>query len=227
MMSRVTTPGGLQRLSFPVQVVQTDNGTEFQSAFHYHVLDTGVGHVYIKPRTPQLNGKVERSHRIDAEEFYRLLDGTVIDDAKTFNDKFREWEDYYNYHRPHGALAGHTPILGLAAQPVRRRRFPAHAVLPKGSPTRLSAIHGGLDHVFCATDLQSGEQVVRSKRGWQPHLSATHPPAPAQTASALPARARATPRQSRTQGHEAAHQPSPLREPTAGRGRCALPIPRE
>lgn len=47
-------------------------------------------HVYIKPRTPRLNGKVERSHRIDAEEFYRLLDGDVIDDAKVFNDKLRE-----------------------------------------------------------------------------------------------------------------------------------------
>ncbi|MCA1702277.1 MAG: hypothetical protein LC808_02995 [Actinobacteria bacterium] len=37
--------------------------------------------------TPRLNSKVERSHRIDAEEFYRLLDGVVIDDAKVFNDK--------------------------------------------------------------------------------------------------------------------------------------------
>jgi hypothetical protein len=43
----------------------------------------GIAHRYIKPRTPRLNGKVERSHRIDAEEFYRLLDGTVIDDAKS------------------------------------------------------------------------------------------------------------------------------------------------
>ena len=23
-----------------------------------------------------------------------------------FNEKLREWEDYYNYHRPHGALGG-------------------------------------------------------------------------------------------------------------------------
>jgi hypothetical protein len=38
-----------------------------------------------QPRTPRLNGKVERSHRIDAEEFYRLLDGVVIDDAKILN----------------------------------------------------------------------------------------------------------------------------------------------
>jgi transposase InsO family protein len=49
------------------------------------VLDKGIQHRYIKPRTPRLNGKVERSHRIDAEEFYRLLDDAVIDDANVFN----------------------------------------------------------------------------------------------------------------------------------------------
>jgi len=65
----------LSRLPFRVGVIQTDNGVEFGSSFHWHVLDKGVGHVYIKPRTPRLNGKVERSHRIDAEEFYRMLDG--------------------------------------------------------------------------------------------------------------------------------------------------------
>jgi transposase InsO family protein len=103
----------LQRMPFQVQVIQTDNGGEFQSRFHFHVLDKGIGHVYIKPRTPQLNGKVERSHRIDAEEFYQLLDGAVIDDAKIFNNKLREWEDYYNYHRPHGGLGGQTPYERL------------------------------------------------------------------------------------------------------------------
>jgi hypothetical protein len=64
----------LERLPFWVEVIQTDNGAEFQSAFHWHVLDKGINHTYIKPRTPRLNGKVERSHRIDAEEFYRLLE---------------------------------------------------------------------------------------------------------------------------------------------------------
>jgi hypothetical protein len=33
-------------------------------------LDRGIGHVSIKPKTPRLNGQVERSHRIDAAEFY-------------------------------------------------------------------------------------------------------------------------------------------------------------
>jgi transposase InsO family protein len=103
----------LTRLPFRVEVIQTDNGPEFGASFHWHVLDRGAGHVYIKPRTPRLNGKVERSHRIDAEEFYRLLDGVVIDDTKIFNDKLQEWEDFYNYHRPHGSLGGQTPYERL------------------------------------------------------------------------------------------------------------------
>jgi transposase InsO family protein len=103
----------LERLPFRVEVIQTDNGAEFQSRFHWHVLDKGIGHVYIKPHTPRLNGKVERSHRIDAEEFYQLLDGVVIDDTDVFNDKLREWENFYNYHRPHGSLGGQTPYERL------------------------------------------------------------------------------------------------------------------
>lgn len=98
----------LQGLPFQVEVIQTDNGAEFQSAFHFHVLDKGIGHAYIKPRRPRLNGKVERFYRIDAEEFYRLLDGVAIDDTKVFSDKLCEWEDYYNYHRPHGGRGGQT-----------------------------------------------------------------------------------------------------------------------
>ena len=103
----------LERLPFRVEVIQTDNGAEFQSLFHYHLLDRGISHDYIKPRTPRLNGKVERSHRIDNEEFYQLLDGMVIDDTKVFNDKLREWENFYNYHRPHGGLGGQTPYERL------------------------------------------------------------------------------------------------------------------
>ena len=58
-------------------------------------------HVLVKPATPRFHGKVERSHRIDAEEFYRLLDGITIDDAELFSDKLREREDYYHFERPH------------------------------------------------------------------------------------------------------------------------------
>jgi transposase InsO family protein len=103
----------LEKLPFTVEVIQTDNGAEFQGAFHWQVIDRGIGHAYIKPATPRLNGKVERSHRIDAEEFYRLLDGVVIDDSQLFNDKLQEWENFYNFHRPHGGLDGQTPYERL------------------------------------------------------------------------------------------------------------------
>ncbi len=107
----------LQRLPFRIHVVQTDNGAEFQSQLHWHVESRDMRHVDIRPRTPRLNGKVERSHRVDDQEFYQLLDRDgIADDIHLFNDKLREWEDYYNYHRPHGALDGQTPYERLVAK---------------------------------------------------------------------------------------------------------------
>ena len=107
----------LRRLPFRVLVVQTDNGAEFQSRFQWHLAGLDIRHVYIRPRTPHLNGKVERSHRVDDQEFYQLLDKNgVADDIHLFNEKLREWEDYYNYHRPHGALDGQTPYERLMAK---------------------------------------------------------------------------------------------------------------
>lgn len=107
----------LRRLPFRVHVVQTDNGAEFQSRFHGHLADRDIRHVYLRPRRPHLNGKVERSHRIADQEFYQLLDREGIsDDIQFFNTKLKEWEAYYNYHRPHGALGGQTPYERLVAK---------------------------------------------------------------------------------------------------------------
>jgi transposase InsO family protein len=52
---------------------------------------------------------VPGSHRIDQNEFYQILEGIVIKDAGLFNEKLKEWENFYNYHRPYSALGGQTP----------------------------------------------------------------------------------------------------------------------
>lgn len=83
----------------------------------WHVLDKGIRHIYIKPRTPRLKGKVERSHRIDAEEFYRLLD-----DVNIFNARLKEWQDFYNYDRPHDGLDGQLPTKESARRPKTQAR---------------------------------------------------------------------------------------------------------
>jgi len=100
----------VEKFPFRIHTVRTDRGHEWQAQFHWHVEDNGMRHVYIKPRSPQLNGKVERSHRTDQEEFYQLL--TYTDDVD-LNVKLREWEKFYNLSRPHGAHNGKTPYEAL------------------------------------------------------------------------------------------------------------------
>ena len=61
-------------------------------------------------RNRQLNGKVERSHRTDKDEFYQLL--TYRDDVN-LEKKLTVWEHFYNFDRPHGAHSGKTPYEAL------------------------------------------------------------------------------------------------------------------
>ena len=60
----------------------------------------------IKPRSPDLNGKVERSQRTDLEEFWSTVDRKAAD----LQQQLDEWQHFYNWHRPHTALNGRSPI---------------------------------------------------------------------------------------------------------------------
>lgn len=100
----------VRKFPFRIRTIRTDRGHEFQARFHWHAADLGMEHVYIKSRTPQLNGKVERSHRTDKDEFYQLL--TYRNDVD-LEKKLAEWERFYSYDRPHGAHRGRTPYEAL------------------------------------------------------------------------------------------------------------------
>ena len=97
-------------MPFRIKAIRTDNGHEFQTYFRWHLRDLGIDHIYIKPRTPRLNGKVERSHLIDDQEFYQLLEYRGDVDLEK---KFSLWESFYNFQRPHGAHQGKTPYESL------------------------------------------------------------------------------------------------------------------
>ncbi|MFN7095159.1 MAG: integrase core domain-containing protein [Burkholderiales bacterium] len=61
----------------------------------------------IKPRSPHLNGKVERSQKTDKAEFYSLLN--LSDKLLNLAPLLTEWEYFYNHKRPHASLNGKTP----------------------------------------------------------------------------------------------------------------------
>ena len=100
----------VEKFPFRIKTIRTDNGHEFQTKFQWHTSDLGMLHVYIKPTTPRLNGKVERSHLTDKREFYPMLDD---DGDVNLREKLAQWESYYNFLRPHSAHAGKTPYAML------------------------------------------------------------------------------------------------------------------
>ena len=111
--------GELRRtLPFAIKKLQCDNGSEFPLAFKLAVEEAGIRHRYIKPRRPQQNGKVERSHRIDGEEFWSRHDFEAQADAE---GALAAWEQRYNHDRFSLALQGRTPaekLYALLASPA-------------------------------------------------------------------------------------------------------------
>ena len=103
-------------LPFTIHKIQCDNGSEFPLAFRLAVEAAGIRHRYIKPRRPQQNGKVERSHRIDSEEFW---DRHAFTDRADAEPQLRDWERRYNHERFSLALAGQTPAERLASKLTR------------------------------------------------------------------------------------------------------------
>lgn len=55
----------VDKFPFRIKMIRTNNGHEFQSKFNCHIHDLGMEHIYIKPATLRLIGKVERSHLTD------------------------------------------------------------------------------------------------------------------------------------------------------------------
>ena len=91
-----------------IQLMQTDNGHEFQSEMIKYLTSLGIAHQYIWIHTPDQNGVVERSHRTDDEEFYQLTD-TRFMTLNELNQALDEWIEKYNTKRLHFSLNFVTP----------------------------------------------------------------------------------------------------------------------
>jgi transposase InsO family protein len=100
----------LEELPFPLQRLQTYNGTEFLAyKVRDYLLDQRIKQRPIPPRTPHLNGKVRRAQKTVLDEFY----ATTTLGRPTLADDLGVWLPDYNYRRGHGSL-GMTPMQRFA-----------------------------------------------------------------------------------------------------------------
>jgi transposase InsO family protein len=107
-----------QRMPFAVRAIQVDGGSEFKAEFETACRDQGLLLFVLPPRSPKLNGRVERAQRTHKEEFYQLVDPP--DSLADLRAQLLEQEQRYNTYRPHQALGHKTPQEWLLAYAERR-----------------------------------------------------------------------------------------------------------
>lgn len=100
------------RCPFPVTAIQVDGGSEFMAEFETACAERGIALFVLPPRSPKLNGHVERANGTHRREFWECYDGDLA--LPPLQAALRAWEDAYNHVRPHQALGYRTPAEFLA-----------------------------------------------------------------------------------------------------------------
>lgn len=107
----------IEHAPFTIKKIQTDNDKAFTYRFSpYEDLnhpfvdylnEQSIRHRLIPPGQKELNGKVERSHRIDDDEFYWKA---PLYSFGLLQKHLHQWWLEYNYDRPHSGIEHMTPM---------------------------------------------------------------------------------------------------------------------
>jgi len=100
-----------RRLPFALRAIQVDGGSEFEAVFEEECQRRNIRLFVLPPRSPKLNGCVERAHRTHTEEFYEVTESSF--GLPELRAELLEWEQVYNTVRPHQALGYMTPLKFL------------------------------------------------------------------------------------------------------------------
>ncbi len=113
-----------QRMPFKVKALQVDGGSEFYSDFEEECQRRKIHLFVLPPKSPKLNGCVERAHRTHTEEFYEVYE--VPWNVTELNPELRKWENTYNCIRSHQALKYKTPLQFLKDQGIVNTDCPSN-----------------------------------------------------------------------------------------------------
>lgn len=117
----------LDRMPFRVKAIQIDGGSEFMGEFESACRELGLLLFVLPPRSPKLNGGVERANRTYTDEFWRCHPmRTRVPDLVP---QLLDWEWHYNTVRPHQGIRFLTPLQLL--QRYHPKSIRLGALLPR------------------------------------------------------------------------------------------------
>ena len=96
--------------------LQVDGGAEFRGSFESACKAHHIKLFVLPPRSPKLNGGVERYNQTLQDEFFLPNYNTLPTQINALNAKLQEWSDYYNHFRPHRSL---TDKRGIPLSPCQ------------------------------------------------------------------------------------------------------------
>ena len=98
----------LDRMPFRLKAIQIDGGSEFMGEFEVACKELGLRLFVLPPRSPKLNGGVERTNRTYTEEFWRCQ--SPHPHMQELIPRLLDWEWHYNTFRPHQGICQLTPL---------------------------------------------------------------------------------------------------------------------
>jgi transposase InsO family protein len=96
-----------QKFPFPILSIQVDGGAEFMAFFEQACKKAKIPLFVLPPRSPELNGHVERSNSTAKYEFYAQYQGTPS--LHLLRKKLDKFSLFYNHERPHQGIGLLTP----------------------------------------------------------------------------------------------------------------------
>ena len=113
-----------RRMPFPIKAIQVDGDSVFYAEFEIACREKGIQLFVLPPRSPKLNGSVERANRTHTEEFYEVHECSWT--IPELNKQLLGWEHVYNCIRPHHALGNKTPLQFLKDHGIIHNYKPLH-----------------------------------------------------------------------------------------------------
>lgn len=114
----------IQESPFPIRQIQVDGGSEFMAEFEEECQHRGISLAVLAPKSPKLNGHVERINGTWRSDFYDLFD--LPTSLKELRPLLNDFTDSYNWDRPHEGLGLQTPQQFLEGSGIQVSPFQSH-----------------------------------------------------------------------------------------------------